>query len=229
MRKIFRRLVAGIAVAFVVSSTVTTSAFAATPLPGATRYERYEMSPYADIDDEAVLKQSVKSLEKNSYALESAFLKGTQIADLKDIEGGWRLLTLGNYENILNDEYEYERYTNCYIRPDEEIENGVTVVFNYGCYFDPNVVNPNTGLVSGANIDQTEKDPEILNGSASVTNKGSVTKDTYPYLNIQVGNRKMDMYIYQFTKTSDGKEYAFGRIYWKDGDAEKIILARDAK
>lgn len=219
------RVAAG-AAAFVIGiSTISTTAYAAfAPLPGSTKTERYSMASYADESDKEILKQSVASMNDYSTMYDSQFLGGTQITDVNEISGGWRLLAIGNYGDILQDEYEYVRYTNCYLRADS-VEDA-TLVFNYGVYYDPSDINPATGEVAGSNLDMTSHDPEVLSGSITLQQGDSFLENSYDYLTVQLGNRKMDMVINQFTRTDDGRQYAFGRIYWKDGNSEIILLGR---
>ncbi len=225
MIKMYCRAAAGLA-AFIIGITSTNlTAYAAfAPLPGSTRTERYSLADYATEADMAVLKEGARSLEDPSTMYECDFLGGTQITDASEIAGGWRLLAVGNAGDLGQDQYDYARYTNCYLRVDS-VEDA-TMVFNYGTYYDPKDVNPITGEAAGSNLDMTGHDPEVLNGSITLVEADPFLDNSYPMLNVSLGNRVMGMTLYQFTKTPDGRTYAFGRINWKDGNTDTVLLGR---
>lgn len=225
MRRMYSRVAAGAAAFIIGISTISNTAYAAfAPLPGSTKTERYSLADYADENDMAVLKEAVRSMEDPSTMYECDFLGGTQITDATEISGGWRLLAVGNAGDLSQDQYSYVRYTNCYLRVDS-VEDA-TMVFNYGVYFDPSDVNPITGEPAGSNLDMTAHDPEVLNGSITLVEADPFLENSYPTLNVQLGNKKMDIMLYQFTKASGGRTYAFGRINWKDGNSDLVLLAR---
>ena len=118
MRKMYSRVIAAAASFVIGISTISTTAYASfasfAPLPGSTRTERYSMCEYANNDDVSVLKDAAGSKANKSTLYESEFLQGTQITDANEISGAWRLLALGNYGDVTQDEYNYIRYTNCY-------------------------------------------------------------------------------------------------------------------
>ena len=225
MRKMYSRVAAGLASFIIGISTISTTAYAAfAPLPGSTRTERYSLAEYATENDLAVLKEAVSSMEDPSTMYECDFLGGTQITDASEIAGGWRLLAVGNAGDLNQDQYDYVRYTNCYLRVDS-VEDA-TMVFNYGVYFDPKDVNPITGESAGSNLDMTGHDPEVLNGNITLVEADPFLDNSYPVLNVQLGNKKMSMVLYQFTKASGGRTYAFGRITWNDGNTDTVLLGR---
>ncbi len=189
--------------------------------PGATREERYMMAEYGDNDDLAILKQSRQYVkDHNGIALDSEFLHGTQIMEYKNMEGGWRYIGTIEERDILQDDYDGLRYTNCYI-----LEDGFNadIVFNYGVYF-----NPAWGEY-GANYDQTGYDPVIFHGNNILVEANPDYAYSYPFIGISATSDNGDqMLVYQFTKASDGRDYAFGKIIWNDGVGTeyRFMLAR---
>lgn len=190
-------------------------------LPGSTIGDRYEMAEYADDEDLEIFKGSDDYVRKNyGFALQSAYLEGEQIMDYKDIEGGWRLISAVDGDFYDDSRYKALRYTNCYIKTDED---NVTVVFNYGVYYDASG--------TGANIDQTGNDPKIFRGKLAKKDKNPEYDYTYPFINMDAfTSDKDELIISQFTKAPDGREYAFGYIFWDnsndDIEGEYIMLAR---
>ncbi len=189
-------------------------------LPGATRADRYEMAEYADGDDlDIFICANDYVRETNSLAFPSAYFEGEQIMDYKAIEGGWRLIAAIDGD-LYEDNYNALRYTNCYIKT---YEDNATVVFNYGVYYDASG--------SGANIDQTGNDPKIFHGKLATIDKDPEYNYTYSFINMKALTSDNDeLIISQFTKAPDGREYAFGYIFWNHNDdnimSEYFMLAR---
>ncbi len=190
-------------------------------LPGSTRADRYDMAEYADNDDLEIFKGSDDYVRKNyGFALQSGYFEGEQILDYKAIEGGWRLISAVDGDFYDDSRYKAIRFTNCYIKTDED---NATVVFNYGVYYDASG--------SGANIDQTGNDPKIFHGKLAKKDKNPEYDYTYPFINMDAfTSDKDELIISQFTKAPDGREYAFGYIFWDnsndDIEGEYIMLAR---
>ncbi len=189
--------------------------------PGATRDERYNMCDYADNGDVEIFKQSTSYVRSHyGVALDSEFLGGTQIMEYKDMAGGWRFIGTVNEVDLLQDQYDGLRYTNCYI-----LEDGFNadIVFNYGVYFDPK-----QGPL-GVNIDQTGEDPVIFHGNNILVEANPNYAYSYPFIGITATSDNGDqMMVYQFTKAPDGRDYAFGKIFWNDGAGTvyRFMLAR---
>ena len=191
-------------------------------LPGSTIGDRYDMAEYADDDDDLeIFKGSDDYVRKNyGFALQSGYFEGEQILDYKDIEGGWRLISAVDGDFYDDSRYKALRYTNCYIKTDED---NVTVVFNYGVYYDASG--------TGANIDQTGNDPKIFRGKLATREKNPEYDYTYPFIDMDAFTSDKDkLIISEFTKAPDGREYAFGYIFWEHNDddieGEYIMLAR---